>query len=215
MELSEAKKASKKCLAETVCKALEKNGFKAVYADNAEEACRMACEMIPEGASVGIPGTYTVRQIGVPEALAAKGCRLAHHWDPSQTPEQKKAVLIEENLSDWVVTSSNAVTADGKLVNIDGTGNRVAAMAWAPGKILYIIGVNKITPDLESAVKRAHNEATPLNALRLGRKTPCAVTGVCADCSSPERICNILSIIERAPTGRDCRVIIVGENLGY
>lgn len=215
MELAEAKRASKKDLALTVCKALEKNGFKAEYAEDADEARRMALGMIPDGASVGIPGTVTVRQIGLPEALAEKGCTVTHHWDPAQTPAERKAALIAENLSDWVVTSSNAVTADGRLVNIDGTGNRVAAMSWAPGKILYIVGVNKITPDLESAVKRAHGEATPPNALRLGRKTPCAVTGLCANCSSPDRLCNILTVIERAPIGRDCRVIIVGEDLGY
>lgn len=215
MDLTQAKKAAKEKLARTVCKALEKRGFKAEYADSAEEARRMALEFIPDGSSVGIPGTLTVRQLGLPEALEAKGCKVSHHWDPSLKAEDKKAMLLAENLSDWVVASSNALTADGRLVNIDGTGNRVAAMSWAPGKMLYIIGVNKITPDLDSAVKRAHNEATPPNTLRLGCDTPCAATGVCSDCMSPGRICNILTIIERAPFGRDCRVIIVNEDLGY
>ncbi|MEG1823698.1 MAG: lactate utilization protein [Cloacibacillus sp.] len=215
MDFQEAKKESAKNKALVLCRALEKKGYRAVFAADRDEAVKTALEMIPDGASVGIPGTLTVRELGLPEALEAKGCRVTHHWDPSFSAEERNAAFIAENLSDWVVTSTNAVTFDGTLVNIDGTGNRVAAMAWAPGKILYIIGVNKITPDLETAIKRVHNEATPPNALRLGRKTPCAATGICANCEGPNRICNILSIIEHAPGGRDCRVIVVGEELGY
>lgn len=215
MNTSEAKKISNRNLGESVCKALEGRGFKAQYAENAEEARRLALEMIDDGASVGIPGSVTVREIGLPEELRKKGCRIYEHWKPGMTPEEKKEALLGEFGADWFVASANAIAADGTIVNIDGTGNRVGVMSWAPGKILYIIGINKITHDEASAIKRARGIASPPNALRTGGKTPCAETGVCVDCKSPGRICRVVTIIEMAPIGRDCRVIIVGEPLGY
>ena len=113
------------------------------------------------------------------------------------------------------MTSANALAMDGTIVNIDGTGNRVGVMAWAPGKILYIIGVNKIASDVDSALKRARSIASPPNAVRIGMKTPCTAVGRCMDCNSPDRICRVVTMMERAPIGRECHVIIVGEELGY
>ncbi|MDO5116786.1 MAG: lactate utilization protein [Synergistaceae bacterium] len=215
MNTSEAKRASNKNLAESVCKALEARGFHALYAENAKAACESALEMIEDGATVGIPGTVTVREIGLPERLVEKGCRIYEHWLSNMTPEERVSALLNELQADWFLTSANALSMDGTIVNIDGMGNRVSAMSWAPGKILYIIGVNKITPDVHSALSRARSIASPPNALRNGRKTPCVTTGRCMDCNSPDRICRVVTMIERAPMGRDCRVIIVGEELGY
>ena len=215
MNTSEAKRASNRNLAESVCKALESRGFFAQYAENAEAACERALEMIEDGAAVGIPGTVTVREIGLPERLEEKGCKISEHWLPDMTPAERKAALLGELEADWFVTSANALAMDGTIVNIDGTGNRVAAMSWAPGKILYIIGINKITSGVHSALSRARSIATPPNALRIGRKTPCTATGHCMDCNSPDRICRVVTMIERAPLGRECHVIIVGEELGY
>ncbi|KEJ92392.1 lactate utilization protein [Synergistes jonesii] len=215
MDISEAKKKSNKQLGETVCKALAARGFRAQYADDGEAACERVLEMIADGASVGIPGTVTVRELGLPERLEEKGCRISEHWLPGMTPEERRAAMIGELSADWFLTSANALAMDGTIVNVDGTGNRTAGMSWGPGKVIYIIGVNKITPDVHSALKRARNVATPPNALRLARRTPCAVTGRCSDCDSEDRLCRIVMLLERAPIGRECHVIIVGEELGY
>ncbi len=122
---------------------------------------------------------------------------------------------MEELSSDWFVTSTNALTADeGVFVNIDGTGNRVGAMAWAPGKLLYIVGINKITTDIPAALKRVRDAATPPNVIRLNGKAPCSSVGHCVNCNSTERVCRIVTMMERPPFGRECHVIIVGEELG-
>ena len=215
MDLSEAKYLANKALAENVCKALEARGFHAGFAKDAAAAREAALALIPDGSVVGIPGTVTVRETGLPEALKKKGCVIAEHWIPGMTEDERKKALLEELTSDWFVTSANALSMDGVIVNIDGTGNRTAAMSWGPGRILYIIGVNKIAPDVHSALKRARNAATPPNAMRLSRRTPCAVTGRCSDCSSEDRLCRVVMLLERAPIGRECHVIIVGEDLGY
>ena len=215
MNISEAKREADRKLAETICSNLEARGFKAQYAQTAQEACDIALSMIDEGASVGIPGTVTVREIGLPERLEEKGCTIHEHWKAGMTQEERKAALLGEIEADWLVTSANALAIDGTIVNIDGAGNRVAAMSWGLGKVLYIIGINKISSDVHSALKRVHDIATPPNAIRLARRTPCAVTGHCADCNSPDRLCRVVMLMERAPIDRDCRVIIVGEELGY
>ena len=215
MNTSEAKKASNRKLGESVCKALEARGFSAQYAESAEAACERALDTIQEGATVGIPGTVTVREIGLMERLEEKGCKISEHWLPDMSPAERTAALLGELQADWFVTSANALSMDGTIVNIDGAGNRVAVMSWAPGKIIYIVGINKISSDLHSAIKRARDIASPPNALRLARKTPCTATGHCMDCNSPERICRVVTLIERAPLGRECHVIIVGEELGY
>ena len=199
-----------------ITKALLSNGDKtAAYAPTGEDACRMAVGMIPDGCSVGVPGTVTVWQIGLMEKLTGKKCVVFHHWDPTLTPETKPGRLKEENGADWFITSSNALTVDGRMVNIDGTGNRVAGMAWGTGKILFIVGMNKVEMNLERAIARAHDAATPPNAARIGMNTPCVKTGHCIDCNSPERACRAILILERVPFGREAHVILVGENLGY
>lgn len=202
-------------LGNSVCQALNTHGFKAQYAASAEDARRAVTELIPDGASVGVGGSVSVRETGVMEALEEKGCKVAHHWTPGLSPEEKKQALIDEFTADWYLTSANAVTKDGVIVNIDGTGNRVAVMSWAPGKIIYIIGINKIAGSLDNAVDRARNIASPPNARRTGADTPCTKLGYCVDCNSPQRICNIFTIMPRSPLNRECHVIIVGEELGY
>ncbi|MBQ9882350.1 MAG: lactate utilization protein [Synergistes sp.] len=215
MDFCEAKHSANKVLAENVCKALEARGFHASFAKDAAAAREAALALIPDGSTVGIPGSVTVREIGLPEALKKKGCVTAEHWAPDMTKDERKKALLAELTSDWFVTSANALSMDGVIVNIDGTGNRTAAMSWGPGSIIYIIGVNKIALDVHSALKRARNQATPPNAMRLSRRTPCAVTGRCSDCSSDDRLCRVVMLLERAPIGRECHVIIVGEELGY
>ena len=216
MDLNEAKTKAYEKLGETVCKKLNSLGYKARFVENKETALKAALELIPEGASVGVPGTVTVREIGLIGELEKRGSKVSVHWDPDLKPEGKAARFLEELSSDWFVTSTNALTADeGVFVNIDGTGNRVGAMAWAPGKLLYIVGINKITPDIVSGLKRVRDTATPPNVIRLNGKAPCASVGHCVNCNSPDRVCRIVTMMERPPIGRECHVIIVGEELGY
>lgn len=213
--MHEAKKANYENLGNSVNKALNQHGFTAQYVASSEAAREAISALIADGATVGVGGTVTMRDIGVIEALEHKGCKVAHHWKPNLTAEEKRNVLLGEYVADWYLTSANAITKDGVLVNIDGTGNRVAVMSWAPGKIIYVVGINKITGDLDSALNRARNISSPANALRTGADTPCAKLGYCVDCNSPQRICNIFTVIPRCPLGRECHVIIVGEELGY
>lgn len=216
MDLNEAKRKGYEKLGETVCKKLNSLGYNARFVENKEAALKAALELIPAGASIGVPGTVTIREIGLIEELKKRGSRVSVHWDPDLKPEDKAARFLEELSSDWFVTSTNALTADeGVFVNIDGTGNRVGAMAWAPGKLLYIVGINKITPDIASGLKRVRDTATPPNVIRLNGKAPCATVGHCVNCNSPSRVCRIVTMMERPPSGRECHVIIVGEELGY
>lgn len=202
-------------ICKTVVNALKGKGYVASYAATAGEAAKAVCELIPEGATIGVPGTSTVRELNLLELLEKKGCTVFQHWDPSLTPEQRTARFQEELSSDFYLTSSNAVTHDGMLVNIDGTGNRVAGMAWGNNTLVFVIGVNKICRDLESAVQRVRDIATPPNALRLSVDVPCTKTGHCVDCNSPNRVCRATLILERPPLGREVHVFIVGEPLGY
>jgi hypothetical protein len=206
----------KETLGKRMCASFLANGYKsAVYVPFAADAAKLALEMIPDGASVGVPGSVTVRQLGLIEKLEAKQCRVYHHWDPDLAPENRAERLKAENSADWLVTSSNAMTYDGKMINIDGTGNRVSAMSWGTGSVLYIVSVNKAAPDLTAALARARDVATPPNALRVGTEEPCVKMGHCVDCKAPNRMCRAVLILERATFGRDTHVIIVGEDLGY
>lgn len=208
-------KDSNENLAKKLCDKLLSIGYKsAQYAAKADDAAKAALDLIEDGASVGIPGTVTVRQLGLPEKLSEKGCTLHYHWQ-SLEPEEKIKNFVSQITADWFVTSSNAMTMDGYMINIDGTGNRVAAMSWGPGKLLYIVSLNKVACDTEAAIARARNIATPPNAKRVGANPPCTKTGYCMNCNAPDRICRVVTIMERAPLGREVHAILVGENLGY
>ena len=197
-------------------KALTANGFHAEYVETREDAVREVLSLVPEGASVGVPGSVTVRELGLIERLEERGCRIAHHWDPVLGAEERQQRFAEELESDVYLTSSNAVTLDGKLVNIDGTGNRVAGMAWAKNRICLVVGINKVCRDVESALQRIRDVATPMNNIRLGLvHLPCVQAGYCVDCKVPQRSCRVVTVMERAPFGRDAHVILVGESLGF
>ncbi len=198
-----------------VIKALTANDFKAVYADSCEEAVKEVLALVPQGASVGIPGSVTIRELGLPEILAARGCSIIQHWDPSLLADQRPQRWNDELASDIFLTSSNGITLAGELVNIDGTGNRVAGMAWARNKICFVVGINKVCRDVPSALQRIRDWATPINGIRLGMELPCAKAGFCVDCKAPQRACRAVSVLERAPYGREAHVILVGEPLGY
>ena len=211
----EARRKHRQILGETVVKNLKSRGFEALYVPTAEEALEEVLRIIPEGASVGIPGSVTIREIGALEKLRERGCTVIHHWDPGLTPEERTQALQDELLAEYYLTGSNAVTRDGMLVNIDGNGNRVSGMAWGKNTLIFVAGMNKITATVDEAISRTRNTATPPNALRLHLDTPCTKTGYCMDCSSDARVCKALLILEGATGGRKTHVILVGEDLGF
>ncbi len=191
---------------------LEKNGYMVSAFDTAAEAAQYLDQQI-DGKSVGFGGSVTLQDMGIYDMLASHNqC----HWHWPKAGHAVPEVLREAAEADIYLTSVNAVSENGEMVNIDGTGNRVASTLYGHEKVYFVIGCNKIAPDLESAVDRARNIASPLNAKRLGRNTPCAVKGdKCYDCSSPERICNAMVVHFRKMGSCQMEVVLVNENLGY
>lgn len=216
--LMEAREWHEKLSVENTLKALERNGFDVLFYPTAEEAVAGVLELVPEGAKVGLGGSVTLREMGLVDALEARGVEVANHWKAGRegaSPEEVMEIRRRHLNSDVFITSTNAVTETGELVNIDGTGQRVAAMIFGPGRVVVVAGVNKITGDLEEGLWRASNVAAPMNARRLHSKTPCAETGECSDCVAPGRICGITTIIHRRPSKTPFTVVLVGEKLGY
>lgn len=204
-----------KIVFETTLNALEKNGFKGILVSSKEEAAEKIMEIAEDCSSIGIAGTHTVRALGVLPKLEQAGKVMSDHWKfKPGTPEELECRKNQGRV-DLFLVSSNAVTMNGEIVNRDGCGNRVNAMTFGPRKVVIVIGKNKITPDLESALARIEEVAAPIRAMSLNRKTPCVKTGYCMDCDSPERICRITSIIHKRPVMTDITVILIPEDLGY
>lgn len=192
---------------------LEGRGFTVHSARTGAEAKKTALELIGT-ASVGCGGSKTITEIGLPAALRENGNAVYFHWD--EKPEDRPETFRKAAAADWYLCSSNAVTMNAKLINIDGNGNRVAAMFAGPKKVLLIIGKNKFAADLESGMERVKAVACVKNAQRFGLHTPCAVTGKCVDCHDPGRICSVTTIIEKKPGLLDeMHLILVDEELGY
>lgn len=180
--------------------ALKKRGFEVAVASSGEEALALVMEEVAAAESVGWGGSETLKEIGVREAVASSGVK----------------VVDRHCNADLFLLSANALTADGRIVNIDGRGNRVAASIGGPRRVVYVIGSNKIVQGgLDEAVARIKREACPPNCRRLGKNTPCAATGVCADCDSPDRICKVTVVFDRKPTGISAKVILVDGKFGY
>jgi L-lactate utilization protein LutB len=196
---------------------LRKNGFTAFNVPSKDEALKKLLEIIPVDAKVGVGGSVTIREIGLVKALEERGNPVADHWRPGLSKEELRRVRRSHLTSDVFLSSSNAVTMDGKLLNADGTGNRVAAMIFGPSKVIIVAGINKIVKNAEEGLTRIRNVASPMNANRLGYKSPCGLTGMCAEdeCEPPERLCHIITILERRPNETDTTIVIVGERLGY
>jgi len=195
----------------TVVKSLKANRFTPVeFVENADTATKLVLDMIPLEATVRVAGSTTVRQIGLVAQLKRRGTAIIDRAQPSEIPVDERRRLR----SDILLASSNAVTLDGKLVNIDGIGNRVANMIFGPKRVILVIGMNKVVHNVDEAVDRIKNVIAPYHAMSIGRKTPCAVDGHCTDCKSPDRICNVTTIIEKKPSSTDIAIILVGEDLG-
>jgi len=197
-----------------VVEALERRGIKAVFLPTVQEARRELLARIPAGSRVGIGGSMTIQDLRVEEELAARGCEVLWHWR-APSPGEVKQLRRRALTCDFYLASTNAITRDGRLVNIDGSGNRVMGMVYGPPRVILVAGINKLSTNLEGALERVRREACPTNARRLGLKTPCAATGECNDCNTPDRMCKVLTIIEGKPNETELEVILVGEKLGY
>lgn len=200
--------------AQVLVKNLKSRHFDAYYCADKEEALKKTLELIPEGASVGWGGVTSAHQIGLVEALNA-GNYNAIDRDKCTTPEAREQAMRDCMFADVFLTSANGLSLTGEMVNIDGFGNRVAAVIYGPKKVLVIAGMNKVCDTLEDAVRRARTVAAPMNQQRFNSPNPCGVTGACADCKSESCICNHIVITRHCrPAGR-ITFILVGEELGF
>lgn len=197
----------------TLVKNLQNRHFEAYYCADKEEALKKALDLIPEGSSIGWGGTLTCTELGLMEAIHADNYR-AMDRDMCKTSEEREQLQKEMFFADWFITGANGLSLDGQMVNIDGTGNRVAPLIYGPKNVLVVAGMNKVEDTIEDAVRRARTIAAPMNKQRFPNQTPCEVTGTCADCKSEGCICNQIVITRHCrPVGR-IKFILVGEDLG-
>ena len=203
-------------VAEKIIKNLEKRRMAGSYTSSAAKAKDEVLKMIPQGATVFRCGSMTAGGMGLWEAIAAlPGVSLIDPYQPDLSREEGLELRRQGLTADVMIAGTNAITLDGQLVNLDGMGNRVAAMAFGPKKVILVVGMNKVVPDLESAIARVKHQAAPINNIRYGLNNPCVETGLCSDCRSPQRICNMWSTIEGHLIKDRIHVQLIGENLGY
>ena len=201
-------------LAETLIKNLKRRHIDGFYCATGDDAVKKVSELIADGSSVTWGGTMTVRDLGIPDALKRRGTLEVLDRDLVETPEEKQAMYLRAFSADVYLTSANAISEDGVIVNIDGNGNRVAAITWGPKKVIFVIGLNKVAQNVEAALARARSTASPINAARFDIKTPCQTDGTCHNCNSAESICNYVHFLRNSPRERHI-VVLVGEELGY
>ena len=202
-------------LAAKVVNALNKNNFSASYVSTGKEAVEKILGLIGPEATVGVAGSWTVKQLGIVDLLEGRGNTLFNHNKPGLSPEESLAIRHKQLACDVLLTGTNAITLDGKLVNVDGAGNRVAAMIFGPKMTIVVAGMNKIAADVQNAEKRIQFHAAPINNKRLGYTNPCVRSGHCMDCQGPTRICNVTTIIHRRPFPSRIEIILIGEDLGF
>ena len=202
--------------AEKIMKVMEKKGFAPQYATSGEEAKDKVMALIPEGASVILTGSQTLEQIGVKPALrAGNAYQLIDPYEPGIEQAEGLARRKQGLTADVMVSSTNALTEDGVLVNVDGMGNRVAGMIFGPDKVILAVGMNKVVRDVHQAHERLRSTARPMNNKRYGFPNPCVETGFCHNCSNPTRICNYFTTIERSFIPNRIHVVLISESLGY
>ena len=194
---------------------LEAHHFKAIYVKTKREAAEEISRHITPKLKIGVGGSVTIRNLGIMEQLEAGGHTIYDHWKPGLSKEKVLEIRKSQMTSDLFLSSVNAVTLNGELVNIDFSGNRVNATTFGPGKVILVAGYNKIVQDVQEGINRVKNVAAPINARRLNIDVPCAKLGKCVDCNSPNRICRVVVIHERRPPLTDMLIILVGEELGF
>ncbi len=198
-------------LAQKVIKGLESRNMKGYYAADRAAALDLALSLIPEGSTVTMGGGQSVWEIGLPDALKAG----SYNFIDRNEIADKRAAMLAAYDADVFLASANAITDDGVMVNIDGNANRVSALAFGPKKLVLIVGMNKVCPDIDAAMKRARSVAATINAQRFGLSTPCAKTGACMNCKSPDTICCQFLITRFSRHADRIHVILVNDNLGF
>ena len=198
-------------LAQTVIKGLESRNMSGYYAADREEALKIALSLIPEGSSVTMGGGVSVAEIGLVDAMKNGNYNFI---DRNEYKDMREAYLLAYD-ADVFLASCNAITNDGVLVNIDGNSNRVSCIAYGPKKVVFVVGMNKVCNDVDGAMKRARNVAATTNAQRFGLSTPCAKTGACYNCKSPDTICCQFLVTRFSRHAGRIHVILVNDTLGF
>ena len=198
-------------LSQKIIKGLESRNMTGYYAATKEEALKKALELIPEGSSISMGGAMSAHEIGLVEALKNGN----YNFIDRDKEEDKRAAMLAAYDADVFLSSANAMTEDGVMINIDGNSNRVSAIAQGPKKVIFIVGMNKVCNDVDAAMKRARNVAAPTNAQRFGLATPCAKTGSCMNCKSPDTICCQILITRYSRHEGRIHVILVNDSLGF
>ena len=212
--MEEAKRKAYEKRGQILVKNLKNRHFDAYYCADRKEALQKALELIPKGATIGWGGSVTAKDIGLMDAVRSGDYR-PYDRDNVATPEERTRLMKQSLLADVFITGANALSLDGQMVNIDGTGNRLGGIVYGPDSVLVVAGMNKVVSTLEEAVTRARTVAAPMNKQRFPAQTPCEVTGVCADCKSEACICNQVLVTRHCrPAGR-IKFILVGEDLGF
>ena len=212
--MNENRAKRNRLLGERIIKGLVSRNMEGYYAETKEAALAKALEWIPEGSSISWGGSVSVNEIGLKQAVC-EGNYKTYNREAAKTPEEKREIELIAYDCDYFLTSANAITEDGILVNIDGIGNRVSAIANGPRNVLMIIGLNKVVKDVENAVSRARNEAAPVNAQRFGLDTPCSEYGTCFDCKSKDTICCQFLVTRFSKAAGRIKVILVNDDLGF
>lgn len=199
----------------TIIKNLEKRGMAGYYCETIEEAKDKVLSLIDKSSLVGWGGTFTVEEAGIKEALKENNISVIDR-DTAKTPEERVKIMRKVlGTADVFLSGTNAITMDGELVNIDGAGNRLAALCFGPASVIIVTGMNKVVRDVEAGLKRARTDACVPNAIRYNLNTPCAKTGICAECVTPETICSQILITRYSKPKNRIKVVMVGENLGF
>jgi hypothetical protein len=211
------KKTIYKDQAEKIIKNLKSRNLEGAYFEKIEQAVASILKMIPDGSLVGLGGSESIIESGLVDALRKRDLRLLDRYREGVSEQELWEMRKRGMLADIFIASSNAITLDGKLVNMDGIGNRVAAMIFGPGKVILLVGMNKVVGSVKEAVDRIKNYVAPRNAVRVNIATPCFKKQLCQDphCSPPHRICSQLVIIESSMISDRIKIFLVGEELGY
>ena len=200
---------------EIVVENLKKNNFAVHVAENKEEGAQIVRSLLEKGATLGVGGSVTIDPLAILDGLAAEGHLIFNHNKAGLTPQQVLDFRRRELTCDVFLTSTNALTEKGELVNIDGVGNRVAALTFGPKRVVVATGINKIVADVHAGIARIGSVAAPLNNKRLKKDMPCTKVGHCVDCQLPGRICNVTTITKKRPPLTDIHIVLIKEELGY
>ncbi len=204
-----------KNVATTIINNLKKRQMDGFYFETAKEAVEKANSYLNEGCTVSYGGSMTLSESGMLASLQNNASITLFDRSKATSPEETTEIYHKALSADYYFMSTNAITTDGELINVDGNGNRVAALIYGPKTVFVLVGMNKVCRNEQDALLRVHNTASPMNCNRLEKQTPCAATGICADCLSPDCICNQTVITRRSGIPGRIKVLLIGEELGY